>query len=289
MGDEKMRSIKGIKALLIDLNGTVHVGNDPTPRAAEAIAKLRRAHIPFLFCSNNTKESTKDAVQRLADMGISAETEEVMTSLGACRQLVDDQKLRPYLLLSPSAKEEFAHLPVVRPDEHDSVILGQHPPSLSYEALNKAFRILKGEPIAHDQNPNRPDRKPLLIAPHTSSFLQAPATSDLPAGLSLGLGPFVKALESATGLEATIVGKPTRRFFEMAIERLNELYPGEREAGEYAVVGDDIVNDLGAGTTELGLRRILVRTGKYRPGAEAGERPPDSIFDKFADLVDAIV
>lgn len=43
----------------------------------------------------------------------------------------------------------------------------------------------------------------------------------------------------------------------MAIERLNELYPGEREAGEYAVVGDDIVNDLGAGTTELGLRRIL--------------------------------
>ena len=81
----------------------------------------------------------------------------------------------------------------------------------------------------------------------------------MPAGLSLGIGPFVKALELASGVQAEIVGKPTRRFFEMAIERLKGLHPevGDIHPGDVGVVGDDVVNDLGQGARELGMKRIL--------------------------------
>jgi ribonucleotide monophosphatase NagD (HAD superfamily) len=62
------------------------------------------------------------------------------------------------------------------------------------------------------------------------------------------------------------------------------------ENSEIAIVGDDINNDLGAGALELGLQRVLVRTGKYRPGAEDGmDVPPDAIYDTFADFVDGLV
>ena len=44
-----MTSHSQLKALLIDLNGTLHVGSEPTPRAVEAIARLRRSKLPFLF------------------------------------------------------------------------------------------------------------------------------------------------------------------------------------------------------------------------------------------------
>jgi ribonucleotide monophosphatase NagD (HAD superfamily) len=165
---------------------------------------------------------------------------------------------RPYLLLSSSAKEEFAHLPQTSPGECDAVILGLDPPSLSYEQLNIAFRILKQEPL-NTTGPISSSRAAVLIAPHALMFQQSPSTDTLPAGLSLGIGPFVKALESASGLEAEIVGKPTRRFFNMARERLEELYDDVKgmDMREIAVVGDDIDNDLGEGARDSGLARIL--------------------------------
>jgi ribonucleotide monophosphatase NagD (HAD superfamily) len=74
----------------------------------------------------------------------------------------------------------------------------------------------------------------------------------------LGIGPFIKALESATGIEAKIIGKPTSKYFEMAVQRMKGLYPGGDLAYEdIAVVGDDIENDLGEGSISLGTKRIL--------------------------------
>lgn len=172
--------------------------------------------------------------------------------------------IRPYLLLSDSAKEEFASLPSGSSgrdgEAYDSVILGLHEPSLSYGPLNKAFRILKGEPIEHSSTSNSTTSgkcPPVLIAPHASMFHQAAETEDLPAGLSIGIGPFVKALEAASGVEAELVGKPTKQFFELALQRLKETYGQEIRSEDVAVVGDDIENDLGAGAMTLGLKRIL--------------------------------
>lgn len=174
---------------------------------------------------------------------------------------------RPYLLLSDSAKEEFANLPSGssgRQETYDSVILGLHEPSLSYGPLNKAFRILKGEPIDSSSSSGHLDssaasssRRPALIAPHASMYHQAAETEDLPAGLSLGIGPFVKALEAASGVEAELVGKPTKRFFELALQRLREGHGHVVRNEDVAVVGDDIMNDLGDGAMSLGLKRVL--------------------------------
>ena len=51
------RSDMKLKALLIDLSGTLHVGNQPTPGAAEALKRLRDSGLPLRFISNTTKES----------------------------------------------------------------------------------------------------------------------------------------------------------------------------------------------------------------------------------------
>jgi ribonucleotide monophosphatase NagD (HAD superfamily) len=82
----------------------------------------------------------------------------------------------------------------------------------------------------------------------------------MPEGLSLGIGPFVRALEVSSGVEAELMGKPTKRFFELAIARLKELHgvgDGQLAMENIAVIGDDIVNDLGQGAKDLGLQRIL--------------------------------
>ncbi|BEJ12785.1 hypothetical protein CspHIS471_0212450 [Cutaneotrichosporon sp. HIS471] len=296
---------KVAKALLIDLNGTLYVGNALTPRAVAALERLRDARMPFVLCSNNSHQSETRLLSTLGDMGLSASPQELMTSLGACRALVEKRGLTPYLLLAPNALDEFKFLTTRPPADCDAVVIGLHPPGFGYENLNTAFRILKQEPLlltdsredmtaastpAISRHPSPSPgigRKPVLIAPHKAAFSQANATDTLPAGLNLGIGPYVAALEYASGVRAEVVGKPTRAFFELALARLREMEAVED--GEVAIVGDDVDNDLGGGARELGLQRILVRTGKYRPGAEAGSHPPDGVYDSFADYVDAIL
>ena len=68
------------------------------------------------------------------------------------------------------------------------------------------------------------------------------------------------ALENASGSQAEIVGKPSRRFFQTVIDdfRSEELEGGVNGGvGEIAVIGDDVEADLGEGAIELGLWRIL--------------------------------
>jgi HAD superfamily hydrolase (TIGR01458 family) len=97
-------------------------------------------------------------------------------------------------------------------------------------------------------------------------------------GLSLDAGPFVAALEYASGKSATVVGKPERNFFRLALEDMG------LEPHAVAMVGDDAEADV-AGAQGVGLRGIQVRTGKYRQGAEG---KPDLILDSFAGLPEAL-
>jgi len=160
--------------------------------------------------------------------------------------------IRPFVLASESAEEECLRgihtaggpaLPY-----YDSVVVAFAPARFDYVALNTAFRVLMGEHHTQRGLPPRPDRP--LIATHRSRYL-----GDSDGALSLGPGPFVAALENATGKTAETVGKPERKFFEMV---LSSFGPDLRDQeGLVAVIGDDVQNDLGDGAVELGFWRVL--------------------------------
>ena len=77
---------------------------------------------------------------------------------------------------------------------------------------------------------------------------------------------------------AVICGKPTGPYFDAALAMLG--VPRQRAI----MVGDDIVNDV-HGAQVLGIRGVLVRTGKFLPGDLAKVPPaPDHVFETIADL-----
>jgi HAD superfamily hydrolase (TIGR01458 family) len=80
-------------------------------------------------------------------------------------------------------------------------------------------------------------------------------------GLSLDIGPFLRALEYAAGVQGTVLGKPSADFFHAAVADMG------LEPGEVLMVGDDAEADV-QGALDAGLQACLVRTGKYRPGDE---------------------
>jgi HAD superfamily hydrolase (TIGR01458 family) len=143
-------------------------------------------------------------------------------------------------------------------DHPDTVIIGDAGDRFTYDLLNRTMRmILSGAQ---------------LIA------LERDRTWMGEDGLMLSAGPFVAALEYATGKEALCVGKPSPGFFSSALEGLGI------PAADVAMVGDDIESDIG-GAQRCGIRGILVRTGKFREDLLASSGVlPDLVIESVADL-----
>lgn len=101
-----------IRAILVDISGTLQVGSRPTHNAVGALGQLRAASIPFRLCSNNSKESTDVLIKKLDLLGFcitpnsNSSRREVWTSIGAVRQVLDDMGLKrcgdPKLCCHPS-------------------------------------------------------------------------------------------------------------------------------------------------------------------------------------------
>ena len=227
-----------VKGVLIDLSGTVHVAEQPIPGAVEAIRRLQAAGVPFRFVTNTSRKTRALLHEDLVRLGFDVPVVHVFTAPLAVHSYLEKYNLRPYLLVHPHLVGEFADLSQQDPD---AVVVGFAQHAFTYDALNRAFQLLKSG-------------APLLATGKTRYFEGA-------SGLELDAGPFVAALEYAAGTEALVLGKPSFQFFLNAVDEL-----GCRPE-ETIMVGDDAASDVGA-AVNAGLRGMLVQTGKYRPGDE---------------------
>jgi len=96
-------------------------------------------------------------------------------------------------------------------------------------------------------------------------------------GLRLDVGPFIKALEYASGREAIVMGKPAPHYFQAALSTLG-VAPEQT-----LMIGDDIRGDI-EGAQRLGIKTLLVRTGKFRPADLHLGIQPDGVLDSVVDL-----
>jgi HAD superfamily hydrolase (TIGR01458 family) len=244
--------------VLLDLDGTLYDIDQIIAGAPEAVSTLRSAGIPLRFVTNTSRMSRREVREYLRKLGIMAEREEIFTTtVGAASWLLNHGIERGALCLPKGTREDFGQL-TIDEDTPEAVVVGDLGRDWSFELLNRAFRWLIGGAV--------------LVATHRNRYWRTEA------GLTLDAGPFIVALEYATGLQATTVGKPNPEFFQFAAESMG-LSPHQ-----VVMVGDDIVNDV-AGIQGLGGKGILVRTGKFRKTDLTNrETQPDLVLDSIADL-----
>lgn len=227
-----------IGGILLDLAGVLYVGDTPLPGAREAIERLHHARLPTRYLTNTTRSTRRAILDRLSRMGLSIPPDSLYTAPLAARRYVESHGLRPYLLIHPNLKAEFAEF---GEGPYNAVLVGDGGEAFTYERLNCAFRLLL-------------EGAPLLAMGNNRYFKERD-------GFSLDVGPFVTALEYAADVRATILGKPAPDFFRAAIADLG------CKADEVMMVGDDVAADV-IGAVSAGLQGVLVKTGKYRPGDE---------------------
>src|SRR5215211_3416536 len=80
--------------VLLDLDGCVWVGEEPTPRAVEAVAALREAGKGVAFVTNDARLGGEEFVRKLWRLGFQASLEEVVTVGGALQHWLAERRDR---------------------------------------------------------------------------------------------------------------------------------------------------------------------------------------------------
>ena len=250
-------------ALLIDLDGVVYQGEKIIPGAADTIDWINTNKIPHLFVTNTTSRSRSSLLKKFKALGIAGDIGDIITPIVATAQWLCSQHIgRAALFVVDDALPDFIDIEQCKTDvdsDVDAVVIGDLGDSWDYDTLNKAFRFLMNEP------------KPILIALGMTRYWRA---AD---GLRIDVAPFVKALEYAADCEAKVIGKPSTDFFDSCLALLNQ------KAGNTIIIGDDIVGDI-QGAKKLGIRGVLVKTGKYLPQDLQRGIEVDGLLNSIADL-----
>lgn len=249
-----------IRAFLIDLDGVLYTGNNPYPGVKECLQKMEELGYGYRFVSNSTRRARESVAARLQGLGYDVTARQIYTPpLAAIEHIKKSGKDRCFLLTTGDVHRDFEQAGICVSDKKaDYVVMGDAGDGFTFDRLNQALRlILDGAEIL---------------------ALEMDRYWSEPHGLVLSTGPFVAALEYATGKKAALMGKPSSDFFQLALRDLG-IKPEEA-----AMIGDDILTDV-HGAQEIGMQGILVKTGKYREDmAKNSGVKPDMVLQSMADL-----
>ncbi|MGW8310515.1 MAG: TIGR01458 family HAD-type hydrolase [Thiogranum sp.] len=252
-----------LQGILFDLDGVVYVGDAPIDGAVAALDWVREQNIPHLFVTNTTSRPRAALCTKLARMGIDVSADRILSPPVAADNWLKTHTEGPVALFVPEAtRTEFADLPLWEGDADQpvaAVVLGDLGEGWNFRQLNRAFLLLMQEAA------------PSLVALGMTRYWRAPE------GLRLDAGPFVAALEYATGRCAVVMGKPSKAFFHGGADMLG-IAP-ER----LLMIGDDIRGDVN-GAQDAGLKGALVMTGKFQRRDLEAQQRADFVLKSIAEL-----
>ena len=249
---------------ILDLDGCVWIGDEPTPRAVEAIDALREDGREVVYATNDPRSATEDYVARLWKIGIRASLRDVVTVGGAIQHLLAETR---------SGQTAF----VVGTEA-----LRRHVTDAGLRVLNgtdlasRAEVVVVGgtEELVYDDL-----RYAALAARRGADFLATARdpTYPQPDGLWPGTGAIVAAIEVASGRRAEIVGKPEPQLMLTALDRLG--------GGRTLVVGDRVDTDLAAAAAARLDAALVLSGGTERQAVNGVEPAPVAVTDTLADLI----
>jgi HAD superfamily hydrolase (TIGR01458 family) len=250
-------------AILLDVDGVLHVSGAPIAGAAAAVRRLRDRGHRIRFVTNSTIKSRTHVAEQLRGMRIEFDDDELQTPGAVAARVLAGKRV--LALTMPGILEDLDGLQLVGMNV-DAVLIGGADEGeetgriFSYLNLNRAFHELEAGAD--------------LYCLHKNKWWQ---TSD---GARLDTGAFVAGLEFAADTEATVLGKPSPAYFAAALEAL------DAEPQLTWMIGDDLEGDI-VGAQSHGMKTVLVRTGKFRPDeVEASSTIPDGIVSSIAQIPD---
>ena len=244
--------------ICIDVDGTLTDGvrGPVLPGAIEAVRALR-AETTVRLVTNTTSVPYAEFASFLGKQGLLDSADALWTPVRVARDALLARGHESGLLIAdPGQRSDYGWF---REDPHGpAVLLATEAHDWTVAALQPAFRRLLDGAAFYALSRNRYYRK---------------------AGTMVtDVGGVAALLAFTGGREPETFGKPSRLLFEAIAREVSS------NIAEMVMVGDDAEVDVSA-SIALGMKGVLVKTGKYRAGDEARVSPaPSAILDGIGDL-----
>ena len=187
----------GIQAVIFDIDGVLTESDRPVAGAARVVATFKEAGVPVRFLTNTTSRGREHLAKDLVRSGFQAEPKEVFCPSSAAGEYLRERHASARLLVREAALADFEGV-IPKTELPDAVVVGDLAHEWSFDLLNEAFRLI------HEVGAD-------LIGLGRTRYWK------MEGELQLDAGPFITALEYATGKDALIFGKPDPAIFEAVI------------------------------------------------------------------------
>jgi len=245
---------------LIDMDGVMYRGHDVIPGAISFVTSLVEQELPFLFLTNNSQRTRRDIATKLVRMGFPVREQHIYTCAMATARFLASQNPNgtAYVigeggLLHSLNRNGYA----IVDHDPDYVVVGEGR-TLTFETIEQAVNLISrgAKLIATNLDPSCPTA----------------------GGTRPGCGAIVSMLETATGVKAFSVGKPSPVMMHAARKELG------LRSGETIMIGDTMETDI-VGGVQLGYKTVLVLTGgtRHQDLAKYAYRP-DAVVDSIAEV-----
>jgi NagD protein len=247
---------------LIDMDGVIYREGEIISGAIDFINALNSNDIPFMFLTNNSQRTRRDIATKLCRMGFKVEERHVFTcAMATARFLAVQKPVGTAYVIGEGGLLNALHDNGYAVVDHDPdyVVVGEGR-TISFEMIEHAtMMLLSGAKlVATNLDPNCPT----------------------PKGMRPGCGAITALLETAAGVRAFSVGKPSPIMMRAARKELG------LDAARTIMIGDTMETDM-LGGVNMGYRTILVLTGSTRREDLARYAyQPDMVVESVADLLD---
>jgi 4-nitrophenyl phosphatase len=260
-----------LRTLLIDGDGVLWRGDEPIPGLDRFTAVLRQRGIRWALLTNNNTRTVSDYVAKLSKFGLDADTSMVFTSstvtadylqtrygIGAAIHVVGMSGLIETLKEAGFNLTHGEQTP-----EHNVVaVVAGMDRDLTFEKVKIAIRLILGGAE--------------FVATNTDGTFPAPD------GISPGTGMVIGALQGASGIMPTVMGKPETIIYEVAMKAL------DADPATTAMIGDRLETDI-LGAQRVGIATIGVLSGvTTQEQLATSEIQPDIVFESIAELAEAL-
>ena len=254
------------EAAILDLDGTVYLGDRLIAGVDESIATLREVVGRVLFLTNKAIARRQDYSEKLQRLGVEATVDDVVNSGWVTAQYVRETypDSEAFVVGETPLLDEFRDADVETTTERPGdLVVASMDREFDYETLDIALRTLDGGAPFLATNPDR--------------------TCPTQEGAIPDAAGMIGAIEGVTGETVDeILGKPSPRMIETALDRVGV------DPERCLMVGDRIETDIRMGE-RAGMTTVLVLSGVTdRETIDAVDVDPDFVLESLADVNDVL-
>lgn len=272
-----MKPFINIRALIIDMDGVLWHGTQPLPGLTDFFQTLRDQNIRFILATNNASLTAEQYVTKLRKMGVAVSLNEILTSAMATAFYLAEhnnpEETKVFVVGEDGAKQPLIDLGFTltglyeisgndNSNEGADIVVCGKDATLTWDKLATATLNIRAG----------------------AKFIGTNADTTLPTerGITHGNGAILAALQTATGVTPTIIGKPEPIMYQQAIELL------AADPTETVAIGDRLETDI-LGAARAGIRSLMVLTGiSTEEDLKASDYQPTWVMQDIQAITNAL-